>query len=167
MLKPLLVAALVALASPAFAQSVALKGPDGQSLVLDAPALAALPRAKVSFTGHGQTHAYEGPLLIEVLAKVGAPTGKALHGAALANAVLVSASDGYQVVFGLGELDPETRPNRVILADRADGAPLGAQDGPFKLVVEGDLRPARGVRMVTSIEIRPLGAKTPAPEHAH
>jgi hypothetical protein len=55
-----------------------------------------------------------------------------------------------------GRREDGTRPNRIIIADRADGAPLGPKDGPFKLVIEGDLRPARGVRMVTSVSlIRP------------
>jgi hypothetical protein len=130
-LRPLLMlAALAALfASPAFAQSVALKGPDGQ------------------------TATYEGPLLIDVLARVGTPTGKAIHGPEMADVILVSASDGYQVAFGLAEADPGTRANRMILADRMDGAAISATDGPFKVVVEGDLRPARSARMVTAISV--------------
>lgn len=118
--------------------------------------------------GHGQTHVYEGPLLIDVLAKVGAPTGKSLRGRALAQAVLVEASDGYVVALGLAEADPGTRAQRIILADKADGAPLNATDGPFRLVVEGDLRPARSARMVRKISIvrlaNDLSSGTP---HAH
>jgi hypothetical protein len=45
------------------------------------------------------------------------------------------------------------RNERVILADRMDGAPLDSDHGPFLLVVEGDLRPARAVRMVSSIRL--------------
>ena len=88
-----------------------------------------------------------------MLARVGTPTGKAIHGPEMADVVLVKAGDGYQVAFGLAELDPGTRPNRIILADKADGAPLGGKDGAFKLVAEGDLRPARSARMVTEIEV--------------
>ena len=32
-----------------------------------------------------------------------------------------------------------------------------AKDGPFKLVIEGDLRPARGARMVTGVSLIRLG----------
>jgi hypothetical protein len=145
---------------------VALIGPTGQSATISTADLAALPRVKVSFDAHGDTHEYEGPLLIDVLAKVGAPTGKALRGDALADVVMVSASDGYRVAFGLAEMDPGTRPNRIILADRMDGAPMGPKDGPFKLVVEGDLRPARSVRMVSAVQVIAQPTVT-MPPHEH
>lgn len=155
----LIAAAVLALAaSPAFAQSLALKGPDGQTATLSAADLAKLPRVKFTFDAHGQKHDYEGPLLIDVLAKVGVATGKPVGGKELASVVLVTASDGYRVALGLGEADPATRPNRIIVADRADGAPLAAKDGPFKLVVEGDLRPARSARMVTEIAVVRMAA---------
>jgi hypothetical protein len=149
--------AFLLLVVPAWAQSVTVNGPTGKTATLGAAEIAALPRVQVSFTAHGETHAYEGPLLIDVLARVDTPTGRALGGAALANAVLVTAADGYRVAFGLGEADPQTRPNRIILADKADGRPLAAKDGPFKLVVEGDLRPARSIRQVVAIAVKPLG----------
>jgi hypothetical protein len=160
----ILAAALAALALPAAAQTLSLKGPTGQSMTLSSADIAALPHVGFTFDAHGQKHAYEGVLVIDLLAKVGAPTGKALGGKALADAVRATAADGYQVVFGLGEADPGTRPNRIIVADKADGAPLGDKDGPFKLVIEGDLRPARGARMLTSLEVIPL-ASSPG-EHA-
>lgn len=166
-MRPLILSALAALlAGPVAAQGLALKGPAGQAVTLTAADVAALPRVSFVFDAHGQKHTYEGPLLIDVLARAGAPTGKALRGPALAHAVVVRASDGYAVVYGLAELDPGTRANRVILADEADGAPLDAKEGPFRVVAEGDLRPARGARLVTSIEVVNLGAGTGAP-HSH
>lgn len=150
--------AIAAVALPAAAQSLTLKGPEGQTASLSAADLAALPHVGFTFAARGETHAYEGVPLIELLARVGTPTGKALGGKALADAVRVTAADGYQVVVGLGEADPGTRPNRIIVADKADGAPLGPKDGPFKLVVEGDLRPARSARRVTTIEVIPLSS---------
>lgn len=142
-----------ALSTGAFAQDLVVKGPAGQAATLSSADLATLPRVSFSFDSHGDKHVYEGPLLIDVLAKVGTPTGKAIHGAEMADVVLVRAGDGYQVAFGLAELDPGTRPNRIILADKIDGAPLSGKDGAFKLVAEGDLRPARSARMVTQIEV--------------
>lgn len=141
------------LATGALAQTLDLKGPAGQSASLTVADLASLPRVSVAFDAHGERHVYEGPLLIDVLAKIGTPTGKAIHGAEMADVVLVKAQDGYQVAFGLAELDPGTRANRIILADKADGAPLSGKDGAFKLVAEGDLRPARSARMVREIEV--------------
>lgn len=162
----ILVAALAALPLAATAQSLTIKPPTGAATTLTAGEVAALPRASFMFDAHGQKHTYEGPLLIDVLAKAGVPTGKALRGAAMAHAVVVRASDGYAVVYGLAELDPGTRANRVILADKADGAALDAKDGPFKVVAEGDLRPARGARLVTAIEVVNLGSGGGTP-HVH
>ncbi len=90
---------------------------------------------------------------VDTLAQsVGAPSGKALRGPALADIVVVKGSDGYRAAFALAELDAGMRHDPILLADSADGAPLGA-DGPFRLVVEGDLRLARSVRMVTEIKV--------------
>lgn len=164
----LVAAAALLLAVPALAQSVALKGTDGQSATITAADLAGMNRVTVIFDAHGKRHEYEGALLSEVLAKAGAPFGQALPGPALSNVVLVKAADGYQVAFGLTEADPATRPNRMILADKADGKALADKDGPFKLVVEGDLCPARGARRVAEISaIARAGAKGAAPAHKH
>ncbi len=152
---------IAAIAFPASAQTLVLKGPTGQTVTVSKTELAALPHVGFTFDAHGQKHVYEGVPLLDLLAKVGTPTSKALGGKALAMAVRTTSADGYQVVFGLGELDPGTRSNRIIVADRADGAVLTDKDGPFKLVVEGDLRPARGARMLISVEVIPLA--TPAP----
>jgi Oxidoreductase molybdopterin binding domain len=96
---------------------------------------------------------FEGALLGDVLAKVGAPAGKAIHGAELADVVIVEARDGYKVAVDLAGTDAAMRTDRVILADRMDGSALDADKGPFQLVVEGDLRPARAVHMVSAIRL--------------
>jgi hypothetical protein len=167
MLRSVLIAAVVLAAGPALAQSVTLKGPDGQ-MEMSAAQVAALPRVKVAVDAHGQKHTYEGPQLIDVVAKVGAPTGKDLRGVGMSNAIIVKGADGYQVAFGLSEADPNTRPNKMILADRVDGKPIGSKDGPFKLVVEGDLRPARSAKMVSVIEVINLGGGVvPADQEHH
>ena len=148
------VAAAVALASAASAQSVAIRGPAGQSSAVTQADLAALPRQSVTLAGeHGPARRYEGVALTSLLERVGAPVGKALRGPAMADIVVIAASDGYRVALGLGETDPGVRPEKVILADKVDGGPLDANEGPFRLVVEGDLRPARAARQVTSITV--------------
>jgi hypothetical protein len=162
-----LLLALVPAAAPAQSSAaLTVSGPDGRTVPLTAADVAKLPHVGFAFAAHGETHAYEGPLLIDVLALAGAPTGKGIRGPALADVVLVTAADGYQVALGLAEADPGTRPNRIILADRADGAPLDAKSGPLKLVVEGDLRPARGARGVVSLKVIALGAGAGHGDHA-
>jgi hypothetical protein len=134
-------------------QGVTLKGLDGQRSTLTQADLDALPRVKLSVTQHGVAHVFEGALLSDVLAKVGAPSGKAIRGIELTDVVLIEARDGYKVAIDLAATDSTMRPDRVILADRMDGSALDVNAGPFQLVVEGDMRPARAIRMVSSIRI--------------
>lgn len=97
---------------------------------------------------------YSGVPLSDLLAKVGAPLGKDLHGEALADYVVANGSDGYKAVLALGEIDPSFHPGEVIVADSMNGKPLDAHSGPFKLVVTEDKRPARSVRNLTTIELK-------------
>ncbi|MGA9598756.1 MAG: molybdopterin-dependent oxidoreductase [Methylocystis sp.] len=132
---------------------IALAGLDGEQSLLTLTELDALPRVQLNATEHGSQHVFEGALLGDVLAKIGAPAGKAIHGRELADVVIVEARDGYIVALGLAETDSTIRNERVILADRMDGAPLAADKGPFQLVIEGDLHPARSARMVSKIRL--------------
>ncbi len=149
------------LAGPALAQTLALRGPAGQTVTLTAADIDRLPQVRVALNVHGAKHLYQGPLLVDVLAKAGAPGGATMHRPALSDAVVVSGSDGYYVVFGLAEADPAVRPSHIILADRVDGGPLGAKEGPFRLAVEGDLEARRSVRMVTNIAVIHMPAPKP------
>ena len=97
---------------------------------------------------------YSGVRLADLLAKMGAPLGSALHGKALANYIVATGSDGYQAVLALGEVDPSFHPGEVLVADAMDGKPLDAHSGPFKLVVTEDRRPARSVRNLVSIDLK-------------
>jgi len=145
--------AALAFALPAAAQTVSVSGLEGANVTLTAADLATLPRQSVSLTIHGEAHTFEGPSLASVLARVDAPLGERLRGPALLTYVTVRAADGYGVVLSLAEVDPALSPNAVLLADTVDGAPIGTADGPFRLVVEGDARPARSARQVTAITV--------------
>ena len=142
-------------------ETLTLTGADGERAVLTVQDTAALPRERFTFDRHGDVRTYEGPLLLDVLARVGVPESP-LRKAQQATAVLVEAADGYQVVFGLAETDPATRADRIIIADMADGEPLSPDhQGPFMIVAEGDVRAARSPRMVTAIRVIPLGTERP------
>ena len=117
--------------APALGGDLGLTGLQGQRATLTAADLDRLAQVSVRLNVHGRMHRFEGPLLIDVLAAVGAPRGSDLRGADLADAILVRAADGYEVALGLAEADPGVRSNRVILADREDGAALPPADGPL------------------------------------
>ena len=144
---------VAAVAGPALAQTVQLRGLDGQRASVTATDLAAMPHVPVTLQLEGgRSEACEGVALTELLQKVGAPQGKALRGAELADVVQVGAADGYRVALALAETDA-LMTNKVILADKCDGKPLAAPEGPFRLVVQGQLRPARSARQVTWIAL--------------
>jgi len=77
----------------------------------------------------------------------------------MANYVIAEAEGGYRVVFSLAELDSGILESEVIVADTIDGAPLSAQQGPFRLVAPHEKRPARWVRMLKSITVMRVPAQ--------
>ena len=115
--------------------SIQVTGAVKQSLTLTAGDLAKLPRASLQTMSSGMEAVYEGVWVHEVLKRAGAPQGAALRGKALAGYVIAEASDGYQVVFSLGELDPAFTDNEILLADAASGKPLFGAQGRFRLVI--------------------------------
>lgn len=105
----------------------------------------------------GKDHTYQGVLLAEILKKAGATMGAELKGKNLAKYLLVGAADGYQVVFALTELDSEYTDRMIILTDNVDGKPLPATEGPFRVIVQDEKKPARCARQVISLKV--LSAK--------
>jgi DMSO/TMAO reductase YedYZ molybdopterin-dependent catalytic subunit len=118
--------------------------------------LQALPQKTVTFhNAHTKTdETYTGVPLTDLLAKYGAPTGDKLHGKALAEYIVATGADGYKAVLALAETDPAFHPGDVLVADTLDGKPIGDKDGPFRLIVTEDKRPARSVHNLVSIELR-------------
>lgn len=151
----LLILALFVLSFPVLAQQLQLIGLDGKAVAISPADFKAMPHHAVTVV-NGHTKAqekYDGVLLSDLLAKVGAPMGKDLRGPAMLTYVKASASDNYNVLLALAEVDPGMRANEIIVADTMDGKPLDAHNGPLKLVVPGDIHPARSVRMLTTVSI--------------
>jgi DMSO/TMAO reductase YedYZ molybdopterin-dependent catalytic subunit len=114
--------------------------------------LKSLPRTKATVTEEGRTIVYEGVLVGELLGRAGAPMGE-LRGDALSTYVLAVANDGYQVLFSIGELDPELTGREIVVADTVDGKPLFDYQGPLRMVAAKDLRGARSVRMLERLDV--------------
>ena len=102
----------------------------------------------------GKDHTYTGVIVAELLQKAGATMGKDLKGENLTKFISVEASDGYQVVFALAELDKEFTDRTIILATMMDGKPLAAGDGPFRIIVQDEKKPARCIKQVTAIKVQ-------------
>jgi hypothetical protein len=135
----------------AAAIAISIEGAAAQRV--DAAALAKLPQNTIHAEAHGKAITCEGPTLIDVLAAAGAPHGDALRGRNLALYVRIDAADGYRAVFALAELDAKFRNDVAIVTGHCDNAALDSHDGPFRLVVPGEKRPARWVRQVTAIDV--------------
>lgn len=102
----------------------------------------------------GNDHVYTGVILADILQKAGVTLGKDLRGENLTKYVLVEASDGYQVTFALAELDKDFTDRLIILATQIDGKPLAPGDGPFRIIVQDEKKPARCMKMVTAIRVQ-------------
>ena len=139
---PFLILALM-LAAPCAAMEVAL----------DPALIATLPKVRAGGTVHGKALQCEGVSLAALLQAAKAMPLEPLRGSQLARVVEVSARDGYRVAFALAELDPSLGNRTVVLANRCNGASLSAEDGPWRLVVPGESRPARWIRQVDSIRV--------------
>ena len=133
--------------------SVTVTGEAGNSRGFDQVALATLPQHRVHAEAHGKAVDCVGPNLIDLMTTVGAPSGEALRGRGLSLYARVTAADGYRVVFALAELDPAMRKDVPIITAVCEGRALDAKEGPFRLVVPEDNRPARWVRQVTAIDL--------------
>jgi hypothetical protein len=129
-----------------------------QELRLNSADFKALPRTKVTAKGHdGVSHEYEGATLQSLLAKAGVPQGHEIRGKDMTLVVVADASDKYRAVFSLAELDGDFAGIQVIVSDTEDGKVLDSQHGPVQLVVPGDKRQGRWVRMLKSISVQRIG----------
>jgi hypothetical protein len=142
-------------ATPPVGATLTLIGLTNQS-VITGDTLTAMPHKTVTVE-NGHTHAsetYSGVPLIMILAQVGAATGKDVHGKPLSQYVVATGADGYKAVLALAEVEPDFHPGDVLVADQMAGKPLDAKEGPFKLVVTEDKRPARSVHNLVRLELK-------------
>ena len=102
----------------------------------------------------GKDHTYLGVEVFELLKKAGATLNKDLRGENLTKYMLAEASDGYQVIFALAELDGGFADRKIILTTNVDGHPLPANEGPFRIIVSDEKLPARCIRQLTSLAVK-------------
>ena len=65
--------------------------------------------------------------------------------------------DGYRAVYALAELDPVFTDDRALVVDTRDGKPLSGEEGPLRMLLPEEKRPARWVRQVKRIWAGPVG----------
>jgi len=136
------------------AQTLVIGGQVDHPLNLTAADLRKMPRTMISASEHGKEVKFEGVLLKTLLEQAGAPMGARLKGQNMTAAVYFTAKDGYKVVLALAEIDSAFQENQILVADEENGAPLSESQGPFRLVVPEDHKPARWIRMLQDIDVR-------------
>jgi hypothetical protein len=153
--KRLLIDCLCALAfsAAAGAQTLTITTADGHTATLSAAQIAAAPHVTITTDDRGTPAKFEGVPLATILTVAGVQLGDSLRGARLTEVLLATAADGYKVAFALAEIDPAFAVREIILADKRDGKPLDAKEGPLRIVAPGDKRPARWIRQVTELKV--------------
>lgn len=140
------------LAAPATA-AISATDWDGHSHTLTAAQLQGLDQGTLTVTIHGTTLTCQGPRMDAVLTMLGVPMGKAMRGAALAATVDLRARDNHRVTLAASTFDPGISGRESILAHRCNGKLLDAHAGPWRLLIQGDVRPARWIRQVHNIVV--------------
>ena len=138
--------------------SIKISGEATAAMTINDEDLHKYSQTTVSRKDHdGKEHTYSGVTLSDILKKASATLGPDLKGKNLTKYILVTASDNYQVVFALAELDKAFTDRAIILADQVDGKPLPSGEGPCRIIVQDEKKPARCIREVTAIQV--LSAK--------
>lgn len=132
---------------------IVLRINDAPAIQITAGDLAKLPRHSAVLNDHGKQISYEGVLLHDVVALGGVDFGKGLRGKQLSSYVAALASDDYEVVYALAELDPTVMDSDIVVADKRDGQALSANEGPLRIIVPHDKRPTRSVRLLREIDV--------------
>lgn len=113
-------------------------------------------------SGSTQTHTYTGALSWSVLDHAGIVLDATRKNDVLNRYVLATGSDGYRVVFALGELDPDfgNKASIVAYGETLGGfaGPVAAADGPFRITAPGDVRGGRYVSKLVRLDVRTSGS---------
>jgi DMSO/TMAO reductase YedYZ molybdopterin-dependent catalytic subunit len=98
-----------------------------------------------------QSSSFSGVLLWNLLTTAGIQTNPDRHGQF--QYVEVTATDCYQVVIALGELNPNLGGEQILVADGQNGSPLGPNTGFARIIVPGDKFGARDTFWIDRIEV--------------
>jgi DMSO/TMAO reductase YedYZ molybdopterin-dependent catalytic subunit len=139
---------------------VALSGDVPNNATLTVAELEKLGPETASWSDNDQSHAVYGVVLEKILAQAGfapGPKGKGVSTrdkrAGLKKILRVSAADGFEAIFSLGELLEEVGNTKAMLIWKMDGKPLPASAGVFRVVVLTDKEPSRSIYKVSTMEV--------------
>jgi hypothetical protein len=126
----------------------------GKTINLTLTDLANMPATTVHVR-NGHTNAeetYSGPLLSEVLAKIGLTSSAETHSLILHSAIIATGTDHYFVVYSGAEVEPTFATGQVIVAVMKSGLP-DKDGGLIQLINTSDAKPARWVHGLSGISV--------------
>lgn len=134
--------------------------------VYDLAGLQALPAVTQTVTFNAgntpQTHTYTGTSLWGIVNGAGIPVNPLIKNDILTRYVVATGTDGYKVVYAMGEIHPDfgNKPDLVAYAETIGGvsSPLSASQGFARTTAVGDVRGGRYVSNVESLDVRTSGS---------
>jgi hypothetical protein len=132
---------------------------EGKSINLTLTDLANMPLTTVHVhNAHtNQDETYAGPLLSEVLAKIGLNSTAETHSLILHSTVVATGTDHYFVLYSGAEVQPSFSKGQVIVAVMKSGLP-DKEGGLIQLINTTDTKPARWVNGLASLNVMTLAA---------
>jgi len=138
-----------------FSSRFTLTGEVNNPATYDKASLGRLPHSSVNVTflakAGSQSSSFRGVLLWNLLMTAGIKSNRTRRGRF--QYVEVTATDCYQVVLALAELDPNFGGEQVLVADSQNGSPLEPGAGFARLIVPGDKFGGRDTYSVEKIEV--------------
>jgi hypothetical protein len=133
---------------------------EGKAVTLSLTDLVNMPN-QVTVTVHnahrgGIEETYSGPLLSDVLTKIGLTSTRETQPLILHSVIVATGSDQYYVLYSGGEVEFST--GKVIVAVMKSGLP-NTEGGLIQLINTDDVKPARWVHGLTGIAVMTLAAQ--------
>jgi hypothetical protein len=130
---------------------------EGKTIVLSLTDLANMPQTTVHVhNAHSNTdETYRGPLLSDVLERVGLKASRETEPLILHSTIVATGTDHYYVLYSGAEVQPTFSTNKVIVAVMKFDLP-DTDGGLIELINTGDAKPARWVHGLMSLSVMSL-----------
>ena len=107
--------------------------------------------------GSVESQTFTGALLWDLLQSRGILVDTTIKNDILRKIIVVTGSDGYEAVFGAGEISPNFGGDQILIAYLVNGQSLGSSQGPTRIVAPGDKEGGRFVSLIETIDVRDGG----------
>jgi hypothetical protein len=134
---------------------------EGKNLAVSVADLLAMPQVTVQVhNAHrgGLPETYTGPLLSDVLAKIGLTATRETQPLMLHSVIVATGTDHYYVLYSLAEVEPAFSNGQVIVAVMKNGLP-DSEGGNIQLINTDGAKPARWVHGLMGISVMSLAAQ--------